>query len=150
MQTLQGASDSKDTFLVEANGRLDGAVRGGDGGYDTVVLNGVYKDVAYEVTGAQSGVISLDGSALRYDGMEPVQFTQAAAVFTYFGTTGSDAITLSDVDDVAGVQMQIAGPGETVQFVNPTDKLVIDAGAGDDTIHVQSLDPALPQALYRR
>ena len=147
IQTLQGASDNKDTFLFEANGRLDGAVRGGDGGYDTVVLNGVYKDVAYEVTGAQSGAISLDGVALRYDGMEPVQFTQAAGVFTYVGTTGNDAITLSDVDDAAGVQMQIAGTGETVQFVNPTDKLVIKGGAGDDTIHVQSLDPAYAAGL---
>ncbi len=115
-------------------------MEGGAGGYDTVVFTGSYGAVAHEATGAESGVVTLDGIIVRYTGMEPIQFTQAAGTFTYVGTNDDDTITLSDVPDGPGVEMQIAGTGELVQFINPTGQLVIKGLLGNDTIVIEALD----------
>jgi hypothetical protein len=146
VENLLGAADNQDQFVFAAGGRLSGSVAGGDRGFDTVVLDGRYDAVAYEVSGADSGNIVRDGDNLLFTGMEPVQFTQAAGSFTYRGTVFNDTITLRDIADVTGstgsIHMEIFGTGETVQFANPTESLTIEAGWGSDTISVHSLDSA--------
>ena len=146
VDNLLGGANNRDTFDFAQGGSLRGTVDGGAGGYDTVVFSGVYGSIAHVTTGAV-GYRHARQHQVRYSGMEPIQFTQAAQVFTYSGTTGNDSITLSDVPDAPGAQMQIAGTGELVQFVNPTDKLIINGLAGDDTIVVQSVDPAFSADL---
>src|SRR5262249_36227875 len=121
------------TFVFTQGGALSGTVEGGAGGYDTVVLTGAYSTVAYKVTGPQSGEMILDGQLLRYAGMEPIQFTQSAGVFTYTGTAGDDTIQLHGI---AGGMMAISGTGETVQFTTPPQALKIVGADGNDTINV--------------
>lgn len=128
-------------------------VAGGDAGFETVVLTGKYDAVGYEVSGQTSGVIRLDAQAVTFDGMEPVQFTQDGGTFTYKGTAGDDTINIHKVVGGDGtVQMEISGTGETVQFANPSEALVVEAGDGADTITVQSLhaDFAADLKVYGR
>jgi hypothetical protein len=73
--------------------------------------------------------------------MEPVQFTHDVGTFTYKGTAGDDTINIHKVvGGVGSVRMEITGTGETVQFANPSDALVVEGQDGADTITVQSLD----------
>src|SRR5262245_13715173 len=147
IENLTGAADNQDTFVIDQGGSLAGTVEGGAGGYDTVRFTGAYRKVGYEVTGPQSGDIVLDGQTVRYSGMEPIQFTQAAGTFPYAGTAGDDTINLHDIPDAGGVTMEISGTGETVQFANPTGALVIAGEAGNDTITVSSFDPLFSAGL---
>src|SRR5262249_30764097 len=43
---------------------------------------------------------------------------------------------------------EISGTGETVQFVNPEESLIINGHKGADTITVDSLDPAFAAELH--
>ena len=138
---LAGAANNKDTFVFGAGASLSGIAEGGTQGFDTVVLNGAYQSVSYIVTGADSGTIKLDDVGVLFSGMEPVQFTQAAGTFTYDGTIGNDTISVHDILDAGGFNMEISGTGETVQFANPTNALIVNGLLGADTITVASLDP---------
>ncbi|MCA9072162.1 MAG: hypothetical protein KDA84_24710, partial [Planctomycetaceae bacterium] len=147
LENLTGGVDNQDTFVFGQNGALSGMVEGGDRGFDTVVFNGTYNTVGYHVTGSDSGVITLGEEVVEFDGMEPILITEAAEVFTYDGTIGDDVITLRDIPDANGVAMEIVGTGETIQFVNPTEKLVINGRLGEDEITVQSLDASFAADL---
>jgi hypothetical protein len=112
VENLLGAAGNRDNFVFAANAGLSGVVAGGDAGFDTVVLNGKYDAVGYEVSGRTSGAIRLDGQAVTFDGMEPVKFTEDPGTFTYKGTAGADTINIHQVVVGDGsVQMEISGTG---------------------------------------
>lgn len=144
IENLVGAADNEDTFVFAQGASLSGGVEGGVGGYDTVVLEGVYAQAGHEVVGPQSGVVTLDGRSVRYAGMEPIDYVGAIGTLTFTGTSGADTLVLSDIADLAlpgGVlTMQISGSGELTRFNNTVDEIVIKALGGSDTITVASLD----------
>ncbi|MCS7045019.1 MAG: hypothetical protein NZO58_01555, partial [Gemmataceae bacterium] len=147
VENLTGGVDNEDTFIVAGGGSISGRVEGGDRGFDTVRFTGQYSSIGYRVTDFDSGIISLDGVVFYYDGMEPIQFTQATETFTYEGTAGDDTIIVSDIPDVGSLRMQISGTGELVQFANPTEALIIKGRNGSDTITVHSVDPEFAAEL---
>ena len=139
VENLTGATGNKDTFTFTAAGSLTGLLAGGDGGYDTVVLGGFYNALSYEMTGPQSGKLTLDGQGLAFAGMEPIEVSNATGTVTIDGTSGEDDIVLSM--DVAG-KMKVTGTGETIIFSNPTTAFILNGQGDDDTITINSLDPA--------
>ncbi len=73
IETLVGASDNHDTFVLLDGGVLDGGVDGGAGGYDTlkIALSGA-PDLAYSASGPYSGVVLAGGVSTAFEGLEPV------------------------------------------------------------------------------
>jgi Ca2+-binding RTX toxin-like protein len=64
-ENLEGAADNQDTFVFVDGGSLDGALAGGDAGYD--VLDVQFSHVgslSYEATGADSGSVTADGNTI--------------------------------------------------------------------------------------
>ena len=67
--------------------------------------------------------------------------------FTYRGTGRQRHDHLANITDAAGMQMQITEGRRSCKIANPTVLLVIAGGAGNDTITITSVDPALHARL---
>ncbi|MBI5757591.1 MAG: autotransporter-associated beta strand repeat-containing protein, partial [Planctomycetales bacterium] len=127
------------------------AFDGGDptvGTGDSMVVTGgaTFTNVSHSFVNASDGTISITGNAkFFYTGLEPVTDNLSATdrIFTFSG--GAETITLTDA---TGSNMTIDSTlGESVTFANPTSSLTINAGAGDDTVTVASVDAAYNAAL---
>ena len=158
LENLTGAVGNQDRFVFADGGGLSGVLEGGDGGFDTVVLDAAYDAVAYAVTGPDSGILELDGVPLVFAGMEPILLTQMAGVIRHLGTSGNDVITVRDVTDqpidgpggsgpIVQMEIDLGGGGETLQFANPSSALIIAASEGDDGITIESVDPSFSAEL---
>ena len=116
---------------------------GGAGNNRLVLLSGgTATRVEHVFVDANSGHVDVDGVIIEYTGLEPINDNLAAVdrVFTFGGT--NDVITLED-DGVAanGIsRISSVASSETVDFVDPTGSITINAGAGNDTITVRRLD----------
>jgi hypothetical protein len=133
IENLTGAADNQDTFVFEEGGSLKGMIDGGAGGFDTLVMNGVYDTIIFSPTGPDSGSVDLDGNLITYSGLEPVNS----------GTATDVIFNLRDVDDDVVLQavdvstFRISGPGfETTDFGIPTGSLTINGGGGEDSVTV--------------
>lgn len=98
-------------------------------------------------TDASTGTIDLAGNApISYTELEPVDTTGTTIddlVFSYAG--GAETIALTDA---GGANLWIKSTlGESVIFANPVNSLTIDAGSGDDTINISSVNAAYHAAL---
>jgi hypothetical protein len=136
--TLQGPAAGA-TWTIDGNGA--GSASGvAFLGFDTLDGAGTSDTLrAPGRTGTAAGTVA--GTA--YTGMEHYALHRPA-VFTYRGTDAADSIVVRDIADSGDLEMEIVGPGGTVSFAAPTTKLLILAGAGADTIAVDSLDTKLP------
>jgi len=73
VENLLGAPNNRDTFVFNPGGSISGEIEGGAGGYDSLVIEGgTYASVTYAATGPDSGTITLDGTTLSYEGLEPI------------------------------------------------------------------------------
>ena len=92
-ENLKGSTGNKDVFDVRAGGRVT-SVDGGSDGFDTLKVTA--DTVISTPTGRNSGLISLDGTALRYDGLEPIEITGSNVVINGrdLGQAGNPALTL--------------------------------------------------------
>ncbi len=133
VENLTGAVDNEDTFVVAEGGRVSGEVEGGDGGFDSVVVSGDYSNVGYVATSFDSGVITLDGNTLVFDGMEPVVLDGSVGTYTHTATASDDVITISP--DAQGRVQVNDGVGETVSIEN-ANTLVVVGGDGNDSVTV--------------
>ena len=142
---LNGSSDDDALTLDFANGSpvAPGGLffnGGGEqtGGDNLTLINGTVTSVTHNFTNASDGTIVLeDGGTetITYTGLEPIFDNLSATdrVFN-FGATGDD-ITLSDLG--GGVsRIESVSSSETVDFLNPTGTLTINAGDGADTVNV--------------
>jgi autotransporter-associated beta strand protein len=119
--------------------------------------SGLFNTITHTFTSESDGSVSLDtdgpgGTAaftITYTGLEPVSDNMDAVnrVFTF--NAGGETITLQDIVDAGGNQMQIDSNvgGETVLFANPSGSLTINAGTGADIIDITSVDAAFRAAL---
>ncbi|HPM81905.1 MAG TPA: kelch repeat-containing protein, partial [Candidatus Anammoximicrobium sp.] len=124
---------------------------------DQETWSGSFHTITHTLLNESDGSISLDpdgpggdpASTISYTGLEPVSDNLGAVdrIFTF--QAGPETITLQDIADVGGNQMQIDSDvgSETVQFANPSGSLTINAGSGDDIVTVASVDPAFNASL---
>ncbi|HCE72074.1 MAG TPA: type I secretion protein, partial [Ruegeria sp.] len=151
IEVLAG-TQGDDTFYLAASEMRKGiTIDGGDGDFDSLVLDGSYSSVSYQAATANDGQILLDGTALVYLGLEPI--TQNSA-------SDDLVIDLTDYDDDAVLNsfnagtMYIGTTGgftptfENITFVNPTNSLTINLKSGSDTLTVESLSANWDASLY--
>jgi hypothetical protein len=153
VEDLTGAANNQDTFSIGSRGRISGTVDGGDGGFDTLVLDGGQFDtVSYTATAPDAGTVSRNSNMITYAGLEPI---------TDNTTSPSKVITLTNDDNNATLSENAAGqlvlsdddgtPGtfEGITFNKPTSSLTINLaelgplGFGDDgkdKVTIESID----------
>jgi hypothetical protein len=114
---------------------------------DTLVLSGgaTFTLVTHTFASASDGSVAVTGNGLiSYTGLEPVTDNLSATDRVFDFTGGAETITLADA---AGANMIIDSTlGESVTFANPTTSITINAGSGDDTIQINSMDSDGPYA----
>ncbi len=137
----QGGSDSLGVDVSTDLG-FDMDYQGGTGTSDSLTLaSDTVTNVTHAFTNANDGSVTIvDGGSrlITYTGLEPVTDNLSATdrVFTFNG--GAETITLADA---TGANMTIDSTlGESVTFANPTGSLTINAGTGDDTVTLTSVD----------
>ena len=139
VEHLVGAVGNEDMFVFEAAGSLLGTVEGGDGGYDTLVVAGGSASVVSTITGPQSGTVSRGGDVITYGGLEPITIVSSEVTIT--GTSSGDVFTVED--DAAANSFQVTcscGETHTITNASTVTKLTINAGGGNDTINLVSVD----------
>ncbi|MDH3276346.1 MAG: hypothetical protein OEM99_17595, partial [Gammaproteobacteria bacterium] len=157
IENLIGAADNEDTFIFGAGASLTGLVEGGDGGFDTMIVDdGVFGTVTYTASNPDSGTVDLDGNTINYSGLEPI---------TIGGTATDVVLDLSQLDGLLGLfpsddnATLAAGPVgqltfssndagfEFVTFSNPSSSLTVLMGGGDDDLHIETLDAGFAATL---
>ena len=109
--------------------------------------------ITYAATAVDAGTIDMDGSVIAYTGLEPIEDNTDAVnrIFVIDGSySGDHGIRLANDATQSGNSTidSTAGPGfESVTFRNPTGSLVINGTAGNDTITLNSIDPAFAASL---
>ncbi|MEO0465166.1 MAG: LEPR-XLL domain-containing protein, partial [Pseudomonadota bacterium] len=135
VENLLGAVDNEDTFVVTADGSLDGVLDGNVGGFDILEFSGgTFDRVSYEAYDLHSGTIDRDGDLVRYAGLEPINDNMVVA--DRIISTGTLALLDANVDDRAtltdnGDGTMTLAPVvpfltfETINFVKPTNSLTV-------------------------
>jgi hypothetical protein len=72
VQTIVGAADTDDTFVIGPVGWVTGSLDGGEGGWDVLVVEGSYGSLEATASGPHAGTLVLDGRPLHYAGLEPI------------------------------------------------------------------------------
>lgn len=123
---------------------------GGTGGSDSLIVTGggSFNSVIHTFSSAQSGTVNIDGSIVRYTGLEPVTDNLTATTREFVYGSGNDTVTLSD-DGIAGNgRSVISSPSsETVTFTAPGVSLRLQLGGGSNTLTATALDSALTASL---
>ena len=133
-----GFFDQLVTFHGESQSTLEGDA--------LVLLGGSFVNVEHQFINSSDGSIVLDGvTRIVYTGLEPIFDNTVVSdrVFT-FGAS-SETITLTDA---SGAGMTIASTAaESVTFATPANSLTINAGGGNDTITISSIDASFNGSL---
>jgi hypothetical protein len=141
MENLLGAADNEDTFVFQAGASLSGLVHGGDGGFDTLVVEGgEYTTVTFTPTGPDSGSVSLDGNVITYAGLEPVLVNAGSASEAVFNLTEDDDGALVSQSGSTITIASTSATFELTDFPAPSASLTINGGDGYDTITIDSLN----------
>ncbi|MEP7334545.1 MAG: hypothetical protein ABI717_02080, partial [Actinomycetota bacterium] len=142
MENLNGAAGNEDTFVLEPGASVGGTLAGGDGGFDSLVLEGDYASPRFTATGPQSGWIDLGGGTLvYYDGLEPITSTGTAADAIVEASAGADRIVV-ELDPVTPGSIRVRSQSATFESVSiamPTTSLTIRGLGGADSITVTAL-----------
>ncbi len=146
----QGGSDS---LSVDVSTDLGFGVdyQGGSGTSDSLTLVAdTVTSVTYAFTNANDGSITIvDGSTrvITFTGLEPITDNLSATdrVFTFNG--GDETIIVTDSTASDGKTMIDSTLSESVYFANPTGSLTINAGTGNDTVTITSVDAAYTASL---
>ena len=112
------------------------------GGDRLVLANGTFTGAAYSFTNASDGSVDLDGKIISFTGLETISdgLDVVDRVFAYGGT--ADTITLGDCRTANDGTSEIVALDTvmSVEFANPTGSLSINAGGGNDTVALTSVD----------
>ncbi|MDH7500192.1 MAG: LEPR-XLL domain-containing protein, partial [candidate division NC10 bacterium] len=135
IENLTGAPNNQDTFIFEPTGKLSGKIRGGAGGFDSLLIEGgSYNTVIFTPTGPDSGSVSLDGKIISYLGLEPITLSGAPDNVTLDGSSADNNI-LVDLDG-GNIRVSAVGTMESHSFAAPANSLTIKGGAGYDSVTV--------------
>jgi hypothetical protein len=125
---LLGGADNEDSFIFEAGGSLSGYLAGGDGGFDTLIIEGGrYTRAAYAASGPDSGTVEFDGNVIRYFGLEPIVDNSETSNRVFTGTAGADHIRLLDAGAGNLTIESVNGTFESITFTRPSSSLTIEA-----------------------
>ncbi|MCA1951845.1 MAG: LEPR-XLL domain-containing protein, partial [Hyphomicrobiales bacterium] len=156
-EDLIGAAGSHDIFTFEAGGTLAGAVHGGAGGFDTLVIRGgAVASLVSTATGPDSGSIRYGSQTVTYRGLEPVELDIAATSYTFNIsdlTPGDDSLPTTTASIVRLVDIGTANDGwmlldsvngtfedQKFRITGALETLTIRLSSGRDEITLQSLD----------
>ncbi len=122
----------------------------GAGGNDSLTITGspAFTTGTYTFDNENDGSIDFDGLGITYTGLEPITDNGIVAnrIFT-FTSALDETITLDDTGASDNMINSSIG-GESVDFLNPTTSLTINAtGGGVDTINWDSLDAAFTASV---
>lgn len=149
---IPGSSD-RDTLTIDYSGGVivppisyDGADPTTGGGDSLRLQNGTAETITHTFVDESTGSVSIQFDAststtIQYTGLEPVIDNLGAVDRVFSFTGGSEQISLSD-NAVAGdnVNRIDSTLGESVDFINPTNSLTVNAGSGADQIDLLDLD----------
>ncbi len=130
--------------VVTYNGQL---------GDDSLALRGSpVNSVTHSFTNASDGsVLIADASntSVFYAGLEPIfdSILATTRIFEFGGT--ADIITLDDEGTPGNGIMRLSSvsSSETVHFADPTGTVIINAGGGDDSVTILTIDAAFAAAI---
>ncbi|UWQ93619.1 LEPR-XLL domain-containing protein (plasmid) [Rhodobacteraceae bacterium M382] len=132
-----------DTFTVAADELAKSIeIDGGDGEFDSLILDGSFSSIVYAAENANDGHITLDGTDLVYRGLEPITQNNATDDLVIDLSAHADTAVLraSGADDMyIGTTGGLIPTFENITFANPTSSLTINLGSGSDSLDVQSL-----------
>ncbi|PLX89360.1 MAG: hypothetical protein C0619_11445, partial [Desulfuromonas sp.] len=146
IENLTGAAGNEDTFVFAPGGGLSGQLEGGDGGFDSISLEGSYQQVESLPSGPDSGDIVFDGQSLTYSGFEPIGLStvQDAVItinqepYTLFNS-GEDIRIYESSPGTLTVE-STTGEFEDHDFsLSTLETLRINLGIGDDTIIIDNI-----------
>ncbi|MEM9643120.1 MAG: LEPR-XLL domain-containing protein, partial [Pseudomonadota bacterium] len=134
VENLTGAADNQDEFTVAGDGGVSGLIDGGDGGFDTLVLEeGDFDTLTYQTIDATSGVLLRDDQRLEFTGLEPVEVMGAADIVVDI-TSGAPGNSTSPGDAVSaglrtgGLGMEVfsnSGGFESISFLDTVNSVSI-------------------------
>ncbi|MBC5783456.1 LEPR-XLL domain-containing protein, partial [Ramlibacter sp. USB13] len=140
IENLQGADGNQDHFVVSAAGSIAGTISGGEGGHDTLTLDGgSFGTVRYSAWGPLAGEIQRGGDVLRYTGLEPIVDNTTAAQRIFELTAGDDPDALLAAGG-AGRLVLSGSTFESIDFLLPASSLTIEGGDGADGITLGTLE----------
>ncbi|GAB5405783.1 MAG: hypothetical protein Aurels2KO_40140 [Aureliella sp.] len=149
--TVEGSSDTE-RFLVQsspsATERLgEIALVGGDGDRLEILSAGQAEYVDFRFTTATEGVVSIDHHEIEFSGFEQIVDTTKAEARRFELTTEDDAVVIGDQDRLPMNYSTLSFSTLTLDFLNPSATMSIDANSGDDDVQFTSLDPAFAAAI---
>ena len=144
MENLTGADDNADQFYLGEHASLTGVLIGGAGGFDTLFFDETRFEsfsVNEDPNEAGSGSVDLDGTVIRYSGLETPRITVEGTPedVTLTATGSRDELVLRWSED--GTQLvldSVNGAMDDVVFDHPTGSLTIDLGGGSDKITIEA------------
>ncbi len=147
----QAGNDSLTVDLTNDLG-FDVDFQGGSGTSDSLTLISTTSvtRVTHTLTNPTDGSVSVqinatDSQTISYTGLEPLTDSLIATDRVFMFNSAAETITLSDA---AGAAMTIGSTlSRSLTFANPTGSLTINAGTGDDTVTVTSVDTAYGASL---
>jgi hypothetical protein len=158
IENLVGADTTSDSFILEADGSLEGTLRGGAGGLDSLVIRQNTVDEQYALVNVANGdaaSITKFGKTIRFEGLEPiVGGTASARVIS--GSSLPDSFRLESVDSehlqIVSVDINILDVSSgtlvsSLSFLNPADSLEISLGRGNDQLTLGVIDAALTASI---
>ena len=156
MENLVGADDSADQFFLGEQAALTGSISGGAGGFDTLFFD----ETLFGSSGMNedpnepgSGSVDLDGTVIRYSGMETPEITVEGddANRVVNAAAARDELVLRWSDD--GTQLVLDsknGSMTDVYFDHPTESLTINLGDGSDKITIEAFGDGSGASLIIR
>ncbi len=143
-------SSGNDTLTVDFSGgnfsvpvTFNGGSQSSTPGDSLILTGGTFANVTHNFSNANAGTVTVTGnSTISYTGLEPITDNLNATdrVFTFNG--GAEAITVTDGTAADGKTMIDSDLSESVYFTNPSGSLTINAGTGNDTVTITSVDAA--------
>jgi Ca2+-binding RTX toxin-like protein len=137
--------------LITPSGGI--TINGGAAGNDTVTLDNVgatFTTHTYDYANANDGTITLNDGAvdttINYIGLEPITNDGTATDIIFNLPSTDDDASLEDAGTSSDGMMSLVSNNSTFEattFVVPTSSLTINAGAGNDTVTINSADDAL-------
>jgi len=107
---------------------------------DALVLRGgSFRKVTYDYANAHDGSVILDGSLVRYRGLEPIMNTGTVSDVVFNLPSGAPNVAqLKDNGTLGDGMSQLASSGtfETTNFTNPTGSLTINLGSMGDHLGI--------------
>ena len=134
-EELLGAAGNEDTFVFEPGGAIAGTIDGGAGGYDTLVLSGNRGSVRSNPIDRSSGSLVVDGTAIAYAGLEPIEISAGSfeldapgAALNVSSDGTSILITGGAIEDhvLTGITTQLRIKARSITITG-----AIDLGAAD-------------------